>query len=111
MKQNKMKVRKGDNVVILTGKDKGKKGQVTKVIPSERKVVVAGMNVVKKHSKPSRANPNGGIVSFEKPIHSSNVALLDPKTDQATRVGFKVLKDGKKVRVAKKSGEIIESVK
>jgi large subunit ribosomal protein L24 len=111
MSLNKMKLRKGDSVVVLTGKDKGKKGQITKVIPTERKVLVGGINVVKKHTKPSKMNPNGGIVSMEKPIASSNVAILDPKTDQPTRVGYKVLADGKKVRFAKKSGEIIDNVK
>jgi len=111
MSQNKLKIRKGDTVIVLTGKDKGKKGQVTKAIPTSRKVLVEGVNIVKKHSKPSKMNPNGGIISFEKPIDISNVALLDPKTDQPTRVGYKVLEDGSKVRVSRKSGEVIDNVK
>ncbi len=111
MSQNKMKIRKGDSVIVLTGKDKGKKGQVARVIPAERKLVIGGINVVKKHTKPSKLNPNGGIVSKEMPIAVSNVAILDPKTDQPTRVGFKILSDGNKVRFAKKSGEVIDNVK
>ena len=111
MSQNKIKIRKGDSVIVLTGKDKGKKGQVSKVIPSERKLLIGGINVVKRHTKPSRLNPNGGIVSKEMPISVSNVAMLDPKTDQPTRVGYKLLADGKKVRFAKKSGEVIDNVK
>ena len=111
MSQNKVKIRKGDSVVVLTGKDKGKKGQVARVIPEERKLVVGGINVVKRHTKPSKVNPNGGIVAKEMPIAVSNVVILDPKTDQPTRIGFKVLADGKKVRFAKKSGEVIDNVK
>ena len=103
----KMKVRKGDKVVVLTGKDKGAKGEILKVFPAESRVLVKGVNMAKKHQKPSAAGA-GGIESIERPIHVSNVALVDPKTDKATRVGYKVLKDGKKVRVAKRSGETIE---
>lgn len=103
----KMKVKKGDKVVVLTGKDKGAKGEILKVFPSESRVLVQGVNLVKKHQKPSAAG-NGGIESIERPIHVSNVALMDPKTEKPTRVGFKILKDGKKVRVARRSGEMIE---
>ena len=108
MAKAKLKIKKGDEVVILTGKDKGSKGEVLKVLPEERRVVVQGVNVVKKHRKPTQLNPQGGIENIEKSIHVSNVALVDPKEGKATRVGFKVLKDGKKVRVAKRSGETVE---
>jgi large subunit ribosomal protein L24 len=110
MSHNKLKIRKGDNVIVTAGKDKGKKGVVTRVITASRKIVIEGVNVAKKHMKPSRVNPQGGIVSMEKPIDVSNVSLLDPKTDLPTRIGFKTLKDGKKVRFAKKSGEVIDNV-
>lgn len=100
----KMKIKKGDQVVVLTGKDKGKKGEVVRAIPTENRVVVSGVNVVKKHTKPTQFSA-GGIEDKELSIHASNVALVDPKKGSATRVGFKVTKDGKKVRVAKKSGE------
>jgi large subunit ribosomal protein L24 len=102
----KMKIKKGDQVIVLTGKDKGKKGEVLKAIPTENRVVVSGVNVVKKHNKPTQLSP-GGIDSKELSIHISNVALIDPKKGTATRIGFKTLKDGKKVRVAKKSGETL----
>lgn len=98
------KIKKGDKVVVITGKDKGKTGEVTKVLVEEQRVVVAGINMVKKHTKPSAAGA-GGIVSKEASIHVSNVALADPKDGKATRVGFKVGKDGKKTRIAKRSGE------
>jgi large subunit ribosomal protein L24 len=100
------KIKKGDTVIILSGKDKGKTGDVVRAIPSEDKVVVQGVNMVSKHKKPSQANPQGGIERVEAPLHVSKVAIKDPKTGQPTRVGFKFL-DGKKVRVAKKSGEVI----
>mgnify|MGYP001064566133 FL=1 len=106
MTQPKLKIKKGDQVVILTGRDKGAKGEVLKVIPSELRVVVEGVNLVTKHQKPTQVSP-GGIQKKELSIHVSNVALVDPKKGEATRVGYKVLKDGKKVRVAKKSGETI----
>ncbi len=102
------KVKKGDKVVITAGRDKGKEGEVLSVIPSENKVVVSGVNVVKRHTRPSQTNA-GGIISKEAAIAVSNVALIDPKDGKATRVGFKVLEDGKKVRVAKRSGEVIDS--
>lgn len=103
----KMKIKKGDQVIVLTGKDKGNKGEVLKVIPAESRVIVQGINVVTKHQKPSQLAA-GGLTKKELPIHVSNVALVDPKNDVATRIGYKTLKDGKKVRVAKKSGETIE---
>lgn len=105
--KNKLKIKKGDQVVVLTGKDKGAKGEVLKVMPAERRVIVQGVNVVKKHAKPTQFSA-GGIQSKELSIHVSNVALADPKTGKSTRVGYKTLKDGKKVRVAKKSGETVE---
>jgi len=107
MTQPKMKIKKGDQVVVLAGRDKGAKGEVLDVNLSERRVVVQGVNLVTKHQKPSQSAP-GGIVKKELSIHVSNVALADPKSGEATRVGYKKLKDGKKVRVAKKSGETIE---
>ncbi|WP_427452113.1 50S ribosomal protein L24 [Litorimonas sp. WD9-15] len=102
------KIKKGDYVVVLSGADKGRKGEVLKVSPKDERVVVKGVRLMKRHVKPSQADPDGGIQQFEAPIHVSNVAHIDPKDDVPTRVGFKVLKDGKKVRVAKKSGEVID---
>ncbi|MFV9511649.1 50S ribosomal protein L24 [Tepidibacillus sp. LV47] len=107
-KVNKLHVKKGDTVIVITGKDKGKKGRVLAAFPKEGRVIVEGVNLVKKHTRPSQANPEGGIITQEAPIHSSNVMLVDPKTGEATRVGHKILENGKKVRVAKKSGEIID---
>lgn len=104
----KLKIRSGDYVVVTTGKDKGKTGSVLKVFPQDEKVLVSGVNIVKKHVKPSQ-NSSGGVISKEMPLHISNVAHMDPKAGTATRVGFKFLEDGTKVRVAKKSGEIIRS--
>lgn len=106
MSREKMKIKKGDKVVVLTGKDKGATGEVTQVMPAHQRVVVQGVNVVKKHRKPSQTSA-GGIETMELPIHISNVALADPKGGKPTRVGYKMLKDGKKVRVARKSGETI----
>lgn len=108
MSNPKMKIKKGDQVIVLAGKDKGAKGEVLKAMPKDGRVLVSGVNVVKKHRKPTQENPQGGIDTVERSIHVSNVALLDPKEDKATRVGYKVLKDGKKVRVAKRSGETVE---
>ena len=102
------KIKKGDKVVILSGKDKGNRGEVTKVMPKEMKVVVGGINMMTRHKKPSQANPQGGLERIEAPLHVSNVAIEDPKTGKATRVGFKVLEDGRKVRVAKGSGVQID---
>jgi len=103
----KMKVKKDDRVIVLAGKDKGKIGQVTAVMPKENRVVVAGVNMIARHTKPSATSPQGGIVRREASIHASNVAHLDPKDNKPVRVGFKTVKD-KKVRVAKRSGEVIE---
>ena len=101
-----MKIKKGDRVVILSGKDKGKHGEVTKSMPKEGKVIVSGVNVAARHRKPSQTNPQGGIERREAPLHVSKVALEDPKTGKATRVRFEE-RDGKKVRVAVRSGELI----
>ena len=108
MASAKMKIKKGDTVVVITGRDKGKKGEVVRVMPEERRVVVQGVNMASRHNKPSHANPQGGIVKEERAIHVSNVALADPKSGAATRVGYKVGKDGKKVRIARKSGETVD---
>lgn len=102
-----MRVKKGDKVMVITGKDKGKTGTVLAAFPKKDRVLVEGVNVVKKHSKPSHDNPQGGINSQEAAIHVSNVMLLDPKSKEPTRVGFKVV-EGKKVRIAKKSGESLD---
>ncbi len=102
------KIKKGDTVVILTGKDKGKSGEVLHVSPKESRVVVQGVNLVKRHTRPS-ALSQGGILTKEAALHLSNVALADPKSGKATRVGFSVAKDGSKVRVAKKSGETVSA--
>ncbi len=101
-----MKIKKGDRVVVLSGKDKGKHGEVTKSMPKEGKVIVSGVNVAARHRKASQANPQGGIERREAPLHVSKVALEDPKTGKPTRVRFED-RDGKKVRVAVKSGELI----
>jgi len=102
------KIKKGDHVIVLTGKDKGRKGEVTKVFPSEGRVIVSGVKMVKRHVRPTQMDPDGGIRSFAAPIDVSNVAHIDPKDGKPTRVGFKTLKDGKKVRLAKRSGEVID---
>jgi len=101
------KIRKGDRVIVTSGRDKGKKGEVLKVFPSENRALVSGVNTVKRHQKQT-ARQQGGILSKESPIDLSNIAHLDPKSGEATRVGFKVLNDGRKVRFAKKSGEVID---
>lgn len=109
----KMKIRKGDEVIVIAGKKSGNKneplkGEVIKVFPDQNRVIVRGVNVVKKHTKPTQANPNGGVVEKELPIHASNVSLIDPKDGKPTRVGYKILGDGKKVRIARRSGEQID---
>ena len=101
------KIRKGDTVVILSGKDKGKTGEVIQSMPKDGKVVVSGVNVATRHRKPTQVNPQGGLERKEAPMHVSKVAIADPKTGKATRVRFETNKDGKKVRVAVKSGELI----
>ena len=102
------KIKKGDKVVILSGKDKGKHGEVTKAFPKESKVLVGGINMMTRHKKPSQTDPQGGLERIEAPMHISKVAIEDPKTGKPTRVGFKVLEDGRKVRFAKRSGETID---
>ncbi len=106
--QQKLKIKKGDAVIVTTGKDKGKRGEVLRVIPEQKRVVISGANVATRHNRPSQFDA-GGIAKKEMPIHISNVALVDPKQDVATRVGYKTLKDGRKVRFAKKSGEVIDA--
>ena len=101
------KIKKGDKVVVLTGRDKGKKGEVVAVMPREGRALVQGVNMVKRHENQS-ATSNGGIISREASIDLSNLAHVDPKSGKPTRVGFKVLDDGRKVRVAKASGEVID---
>ncbi|MBS7698185.1 50S ribosomal protein L24 [Chelatococcus sp. YT9] len=101
------KIKKGDKVVVLTGRDKGKSGEVVQVLPKEERALVRGVNLVKRHQRQT-ANSEGGIISKEAPLHLSNIALADPKDGKATRVGFKTLDDGRKVRVAKRSGELID---
>ena len=102
------KIRKGDTVIVLAGKDRTREGQVLKVMPREDKVLVQGVNVIKRHTRPSQTSA-GGIIEREAPLHISNVAVKDPSTGKPTRVGFEV-RDGKKVRVAKGSGEVIGDV-
>jgi large subunit ribosomal protein L24 len=103
----KLKVRKGDRVVVVTGKDKGKKGEVLKVLPEENRAVVRGVAMVRRHQRQTPTQ-DGGIISKEAPIHISNLALEDPKDGKPTRVGYKFLKDGRKVRFARRSGETID---
>ncbi|WP_442602735.1 50S ribosomal protein L24 [Paenibacillus sp. KN14-4R] len=105
---NKLHVKKDDMVFVITGKDKGKKGRILAAYPRQNRVLVEGVNMVKKHTKPSQLNPQGGIISKEAAIHVSNVMLVDPKSGKPTRVGYKTLDNGDKVRVAKKSGEVID---
>jgi large subunit ribosomal protein L24 len=100
-----MKLKKGDTVVVITGKDKGSEGVISRVMPSDNKVIVNGVNTAKRHQKPRRANDQGGIIDRDMPIHVSNVMLVHK--GRPTRVGYSVDKDGKKVRIAKRSGEVI----
>ena len=100
------KIKKGDNVIVLAGRDKGKRGEVFQVMPKEERALVRGVNMVRRHQKQS-AQDQGGIVSKEATIHLSNLALEDPKDGKPTRIGFKTLEDGRKVRIAKRSGEVI----
>ncbi|MBT2683724.1 MULTISPECIES: 50S ribosomal protein L24 [Bacillaceae] len=102
-----MHVKKGDKVMVISGKDKGKTGIILEAFPKQSRVLVEGINIVKKHAKPSQVNPQGGILNQEAPIHVSNVMPVDPKSGKPTRVGYTV-ENGKKVRVAKKSGEVLD---
>ncbi|HEX9464117.1 MAG TPA: 50S ribosomal protein L24 [Alphaproteobacteria bacterium] len=106
VQRTKMKIRKGDNVIVITGRDKGKTGSVLRVFPVENRVLVQGVNMVKRHTSP-RPGQTGGIVEKENPIHASNVSLVDPKDNKPTRVGYKII-DGRKLRVALRSGEMID---
>ena len=105
---SKLHIKKNDTVVVLAGEDKDKTGKVLKVLVDENRALVEGVNMVSKSTKPSAKNPQGGIVKQEAPIHISNLSLVDPKSGKPTRVGIKVTEDGKKVRIAKKSGEEIK---
>ncbi|MAI13917.1 MAG: 50S ribosomal protein L24 [Rhodospirillaceae bacterium] len=102
------KIKKGDNVMVLTGKDKGKTGEVLNVLPAKQRVLVRGVNIVKRHTKPSQTAP-GGIVERESTVHLSNVALIDPTLNKATKIGFRILEDGRKVRFSKSSNEILDA--
>lgn len=102
-----MHVKKGDKVKVITGKDKGKEGTILEAYPKKERVLVEGVNYVKKHAKPSQENPQGGILNQEAPIHVSNVMPVDPKSGEPTRVGYEE-RDGKKVRIAKKSGQPLD---
>ena len=101
-----LKIKKGDHVIVIAGRDKGKHGEVVTMLPKEQRAVVRGVNVVRRHQKQT-ASQEGGIISKEAPIHISNLAIEDPKDGKPSRVGFKLLDDGKKVRFAKRSGEVI----
>ena len=103
----KLKIKKGDHVVVLTGKDKGKHGEVLKMMPEENRAIVKGIAMIRRHQRQT-ATQDGGIISKEAAIHVSNLAIEDPKDGKPTRVGFKFLKDGRKVRFAKRSGEVID---
>jgi large subunit ribosomal protein L24 len=102
------KIRKGDRVEVIAGADKGKRGEVLRVLPRENRAVVQGVAVAKRHQKPQGMGKPGGIVEKERAVHLSNLMLVDPKSDKPTRVGFKMLEDGRKVRVARVSGEVID---
>jgi large subunit ribosomal protein L24 len=101
------KIRKGDRVIVTAGRDKGKRGEVRQVMPEDGRAIVAGVNLVRRHTRQT-AQTEGGVISKESTIHLSNLAIVDPKTNKPTRVGFKVLDDGRKVRVAKSSGDLID---
>ena len=105
------RIRWGDNVVVLAGKDRGKTGKVRTVLPKENRVIVEGVNIVKRHTKARGPGQPGGIIEKEAPLHVSNVAIADPSTGKPTRVGFRIQDDGSKVRVAKASGQVIPDVK
>lgn len=103
----KLKIKKGDNVVVISGRDKGRTGEVLRVFPTEERVIVQGVNIAKRHTKPRMGEP-GGIVEKELALHISNVAHVDPASGKPTRIGYKILGDGRKVRVARRSGEVID---
>lgn len=102
------RIKKGDQVVVISGASKGVRGEVLSILPKVEKAVVRGVAIAKRHTKPSRQNEEGGIIAKEMPVHLSNLKLIDPKSGKPTRVGFRVLDDGRKARVAKATGEIIE---
>ena len=104
----KLKIKKGDKVVVITGRDKGKSGEVLRVLREENRVIVQGVHIVRRHTRPGAGQP-GGIVEKEAPIHVSNVAHVDPKTNEPTRIGYRFLEDGRKVRFAKRTGEVLDS--
>ena len=103
------RIKKADQVVVITGADKGRRGEVLQVMPKDERAVVRGVRVVKRHTKPSGMGQPGGIIEKEGPIHLSNLMLVDPKSDKPTKVGFRIIEGGQKVRVAKATGEVIES--
>jgi large subunit ribosomal protein L24 len=103
----KLKIKKGDSVVVITGRDKGRTGEVLRVLPADSRVIVRGINVAKRHARPRMGDP-GGIIEKELTIHISNVAHIDPRSSKATRIGYKHLDDGRKVRFARRSGEVID---
>jgi len=105
--QTKLNIKKGDRVIVITGKNKGQQGEIIKSLPSAGKVIVAGVNVVRRHTKPSQVNPEGGIKTKELPIHASNVMHIDPKSGKPTKIGYRI-ENGRKLRFAKKSGELID---
>jgi len=109
--RNKVHVKTGDLVYVLTGKDKGKRGKVIKVFPDKGRVTVENVNIVKRHTKPRKADQQGGIIEKEAPIHSSNVMLVCPRCDKPTKVGKQILENGQKVRVCKKCKEVIDVIK
>ena len=104
----KFKIRKGDRVIVTTGREKGKSGEVLQVLRQEDRVLVQGVNMIKRHQRPSQINP-GGIMEKEAPLHISNVALIDPKSDLPTKVGYRMVEGGRKIRFARRSGEPIDS--
>ena len=103
------RIKKGDQVVVITGADKGRRGEVLQMMPKDERAIVRGVRVVKRHTKPTGMGQPGGIIEKEGPIHLSNLMLVDPKSDKPTKVAFRVLEGGRKVRVAKATGEVIES--
>jgi large subunit ribosomal protein L24 len=103
------RIKKGDTVLVISGAERGRRGEVLRVLPSENRAVVQGVAVAKKHTKPTGMGNPGGIVNEEASVHLSNLKLVDPKSDQPTKVGFRILEDGRKVRVAKATGNVIES--